>query len=350
MPSANDTILDDAILQLIFLQRYKTYAVRKIVSFFNTEIEPELVSFIQREFRNLTEYQRRKIIRLDAFVEDIIARGMREITKVASEEVSKLAVLEATSQVESIRSVLPIVINLEEPAPVLLKAIINTQPFQGDLLKDWFNSVGEAAQKNIRRQVNMGLVGGDSVSDIVTRIVGTPGMGYGDGVLQTTRRNLDAVVRTAITHVSNQARQITYEENKAVISGVQWVSTLDDRTSDICIGLDGEIFPIGSGPRPPAHINCRSTTVPVLKSWQELGIDLPELPEGTRASLNGQIPARINYRQWLEMQPLKVQDEILGPSRAKLFRSGDLVIDRFSDTKGRPLSLKGLSEKRSKRR
>ena len=48
---------------------------------------------------------------------------------------------------------------------------------------------------------------------------------------------------------------------------VLWVSVLDARTSDICINLDGSIFAIDEGPRPPAHFNCRSIVVPLF--WDD---------------------------------------------------------------------------------
>ncbi len=39
-----------------------------------------------------------------------------------------------------------------------------------------------------------------------------------------------------------------------------WSSIIDSRTSETCLELDGRIFLVGRGPRPPAHPNCRSTT------------------------------------------------------------------------------------------
>jgi len=34
---------------------------------------------------------------------------------------------------------------------------------------------------------------------------------------------------------------------------------------DLCAGLDGKTFPVDGGERPPLHINCRCTVVPVIK-------------------------------------------------------------------------------------
>jgi len=89
--------------------------------------------------------------------------------------------------------------------------------------------------------------------------------------------------------------------------------------------------------------NCRSTKVPVLKSWREFGFDFDELPGGTRASMRGEVPAKLDYDGWLRQQPASLQDEILGPGRAKLFRGG-LRMERFIDDQNRSLTLVELRD------
>ncbi len=141
-----------------------------------------------------------------------------------------------------------------------------------------------------------------------------------------------------MNHISSQAREITFAGNEDIIKGVQWVSTLDARTTEICMSLDGQVFSIGEGPRPPAHVGCRSSIIPVLKSWKELGINLKEAPPGTRASMDGQVADTVTYPDWLKDQPASVQDEALGPARAELFRDG-VPIERFVDDRFNPLTL-----------
>lgn len=104
---------------------------------------------------------------------------------------------------------------------------------------------------------------------------------------------------------------------------------------------DGQVLKMGKGPRPPEHTGCRCTTIPIIKSWQELGIDLEEMPESTRASMNGQVPESLRYGDWLRKQGAGFQDEVLGKGRAELFRGG-LPIDRFTDRAGNELTLKQL--------
>lgn len=115
--------------------------------------------------------------------------------------------------------------------------------------------------------------------------------------------------------------------------------------SAVCRARDGKVYPIDSGPRPPAHPNCRSTTVPVLKSWKEMGINLKEAPEGTRAALDGQEASSVTYEDWLRRQSKDFQEEVLGLKKARLFRDGNLKLDRFVDKKGAELTLDQLRTK-----
>src|SRR3546814_15428096 len=99
------------------------------------------------------------------------------------------------------------------------------------------------------------------------------------------------------------------------------------------MALDGRVFPLGEGPMPPRHIRCRSATTPVLKSARELGLDLPELPEATRASLDGPVPATTTYNEWPKSQPVAAQTETHGATTGKLFRQGGSSVDRTYVTK-----------------
>ena len=86
--------------------------------------------------------------------------------------------------------------------------------------------------------------------------------------------------------------------------------------------------------------------IPVTKSWKELGINLKEAPAGTRASMNGQVPATMTYNDWLKKQPVGFQDDILGKAKGQLYRKGGLPMDKFVDMKtGHEFTLKELRTK-----
>lgn len=76
--------------------------------------------------------------------------------------------------------------------------------------------------------------------------------------------SLERFARTKHTEVLNRGRH-EFFQNSGVVAGYQYSAILDDRTSDICAGLDGKIFTAGTEPIPPLHFNCRSVLVPITK-------------------------------------------------------------------------------------
>ena len=234
----------------------------------------------------------------------------------------------------------------EISTPETIMAAVNAKPFEGKFLSEWVEGMSAARIGRVSDAIRMGVVEGQTIDDIVRRLIGTKAMDYADGILDTSRRSARALAITYVSHVSNEARNQVYSVNVDIVKGVQWVSTLDGRTSAICQSRDGEVFPVDSGPRPPAHINCRSTTTPILKSWKELGVDMEELPESTRSSMDGQISEKQTYQTWLKGKDTAFQDHVLGKAKAEAFRSGKMTLDRFVDLDGHQLTLEQLKLKK----
>jgi hypothetical protein len=144
-------------------------------------------------------------------------------------------------------------------------------------------------------------------------------------------------------HVGNQAREAYYKANEDLIKGYMWVGVLDTRACLSCIVLDGKVFKVGE-PRPsqPLHPDCRCVTLPVLKTYRELGVDIDELPAGNRASMDGAVPQYTTWRDVLAKADDKQLGAILGPTRAALYRGGMSVGAMVKD--GRILTLKELGK------
>lgn len=90
--------------------------------------------------------------------------------------------------------------------------------------------------------------------------------------------------------------------------------------------------------------NCRSTTVPILKSWRELGINISEAPEGTRSALDGYVPASTTYADWFDKAGADVQKEVLGAERFKMYQAGEMKVTQFMKN-GSWLSLEQLKQR-----
>lgn len=188
---------------------------------------------------------------------------------------------------------------------------------------------------DIVRVVKDGVTQGLPVSEISDNVL---------AISQTLhKRQLDVVVRTITNQVSQTARQLTIYANTDIVKGIIWVSTLDGRTSGSCRSLDGKKFPVSVGPRPPIHWNCRSTTVPFIKEEHSLPLkaDRPSIGADGKKDVD----SRRTYNSWLKRQPASFQDDVLGPTRGKLFREGGLSMDKFVDRNYQELSLDQLKRK-----
>jgi hypothetical protein len=153
------------------------------------------------------------------------------------------------------------------------------------------------------------------------------------------------MVRTALSHTAATAKSKTFTDNSDIIPYYEWVATLDGRTSPLCRARDGQAYKVGKGPLPPAHYNCRSTTSPLFadevnpKTLKKLDTG------GRRASVNGQVSADLNYNDWLANQSKSFQVDVLGETKADLFRKGELTMDKFVNNKGQELTLDQLKDK-----
>jgi hypothetical protein len=203
--------------------------------------------------------------------------------------------------------------------------------------------------------------------------------------LATSRRNAETIVRTAVNHTANTAREAVFDANPDVIDALRWSSVLDGRTTPICQANDGKLAGVGGKPvpaslagpgtlltpeaqRPPAHPSCRSLMTAVIggetvgerpfvrdtrtgkrrqldfrKEARRTGRDVKEIRKEWVDKNVGRIPAKTTYNQWMSRQPRAFQEEVLGKTKARLFREGGLKLDKFVDRKGAELNLAELA-------
>lgn len=343
MSTASEELLDRSISHQIGLQRYSSSVVRQMVGLLN-KVDEDIVHQLMKYDPTATTgtWSHRRLEKLLEAVRAINVEAYAVLQRELDTALNDLAVYEAEFQRRMLQAALPIEYDIVMPSASQMYAAVRARPFQGRFLKDWYSGLEQAAQRRLREAIQIGFVEGETIDQMVRRIRGTRAQKYRDGILEISRRGAAGMVRTAVNHTATVARNETYKQNQGVIKSVRWVSTLDGRTTLLCASRDGKVYPVDEGPRPPAHFNCRSTTAPVLKSWKEMGINLREAPEGTRASMNGQVPASTTYNDWLRKQPVSVQNEVLGEAKARLFRKGELPIDRFVDRAGHEYTLDEL--------
>lgn len=217
-------------------------------------------------------------------------------------------------------------------------ALSNAPVVLNDLLSGW----GDNERNRLLRGVQTGFVQGQTTRQIVSGVAGA------GGLADISERNVMTVVRTAVSHVSNTARDEVYSSNNDIVQKYQWVSTLDSRTSTVCKSRDGQKYVIGKGPMPPAHPNCRSTTIPVIEDDFLDFLDEGAVRAARGANGGTQVDASTSYYDFLKQQPAWFQDEALGPVRGKIFRNSGISPEEFRvisvDGFGRPLTLQQMAD------
>lgn len=347
MPTANDKLLNKEVAHAIDTLGYSNDVTKKIISILNKS-DVNLFAQLTKELDKINP-NTFKIARLDQLLQSvrkINSQAYAEVSKTLDKELKGFSASEVDYQQRLIKSVQPSPVLPISPETVYAAAM--DTPFQGKLLSEFLTGLEDGKATLIRDAVRMGVIESQTTNEIVKKIRGTAALKYNDGILNITRANAESVVLTAVAHTANMAQQQVYEANSDIIKGYRYTATLDTRTTELCASRDGNFYKIGA-PKPaiPAHFRCRSRYVPVLKSFRELGLDV-DLPESTRASLDGQVPAKMNYQQWLSKQSLDRQITVLGKEKAILFNQGKLTLDKFVSPAGHVYTLKELEQMNGK--
>ena len=352
MPSVNERLADAATRRAIDLEYYKTGIVHRMVALLN-RADGDIMEQIRQALERMpaSAFNLERLEQLLAGVREQNRQAYERLRLALEPELRRLAEYEIAAQAQMLRGTLPtqvsVSVGIANVSAEQVYAAALARPMQVSKdgavpLNEYLRGLESGRAARIRDAIRLGYVENETIDQIVRRIRGTRANGYADGLLEQPRQHIEGMVRTAVAHTSNFARQRFYEANDDLVKGWQFLATLDNRTSITCASLSGKIFPVGQGPMPPRHINCRSTSVPVVKSWRELGIDLPEVDPGTRSSMDGQVAADLSFSDWLRSKPASVQDEILGRTRGRLFRSNEIDVDRFTTNKGRVYTIEEL--------
>lgn len=344
--SLNQRILDRSIEHATFLRRLQSGEANAVVKLLLEKVHRPLMERLASRLERIktrgfdtgpkTTKRIEALLRRNA---EIIRLGMGEVYPDLRERLTQVGFMEASFQAKMVKSAFPkaIAVDFTRPSGNLLRSIVTARPFNGRILREWWQGIDVQIRKGVNGAIQTGLAQGQTIPEM-TRAVRQ--------VLNTGTRSAEAVVRTAVNHTATHAREQTYVENTDIIGKVRYVATLDGRTTITCASLDGKEFLVGDGPRPPMHFGCRSTTVPVLKPISQLGIPgLKDLPPGKRAALGGPVSSKESYGVWLKRQTPERQNRVLGAKRAQLFRDGKVPIDRFVDSQYRPLTLEQIMKR-----
>ena len=223
----------------------------------------------------------------------------------------------------------------ESPSLSIIERISRPR-FEGNFMAEWWSRARNDLLFKVKGIIKQGIIESLDKGQITSRL---------KGAFDGNRAQAAAVVQTSLHTIANDARQSVYEANEDIIDGYYWLSTLDSRTSILCVSRSGLKWTIDKKPighslpfqTPPIHWNCRSLVMPILSGFDDV--------KTTRASKLGPIDSNITFDKFLKMLSEKEQDEQLGVGRAQLWRDGKITLKDLLDGKGRELTLDELRDK-----
>lgn len=356
--SLNDRIADEHRGHVVDLLRFEPTLRRRVLALLDSlesqivdrlvraDIDGGITSFTRARLNALLKVTRETIRTAYASSSDLVDAEMRELADVESGFAGRT--------INRLSGVELVTVGFTETQ---LRAIVSDSLIEGAPSREWWSRQAGDLLQRFGDEMRQGMVAGEGVGDLVRRVRGTRSAGYRDGIMFVSRRYAESLVRSSVMAVSNRAYLETWRDNADVIKALVHVSTLDLRTTLICIARSGKQWtldgkPIGGHNLPfkpcPCHWRCRSILAPVTKSFRELGLDRDEVPEGTRSSMDGQVPEELDFAAWLATKSEEDQNELLGKGRAELWRQGKITFAQLLDQTGRPLTLAEL-RRRSRR-
>lgn len=302
-------------------------------------------------------YRQKRLTKILEQTRATIASGYNEAADLQRGFLDDLAPVEQAAQVRMLNTAIKVDVASVALTPVQLREIARGTLILGAPSGEWWARQRASVVQRFTDEMRLGLLRGEGVGDLIRRVRGRAvGRGqYVGGIMDVTTRQAEALARTSVQAVAQSVREQVGRANEDLMNGWTHLSTLDARTSQVCMArsglrwtFDGE--PVGHSlpySPPPVHWNCRSQLVYWLKSWEELssGRIKAKFTPATQASMDGQIPADLDYQGWLKTKPEAFQREVLGPGRYKLFQEGKLTLRQMIDQNDNPLTLKELAKK-----
>lgn len=259
--TVSDRFVDLAIVRQLLLQRVQAGAATK-VDLLMRELAQEIEQMLSSN-KPLTTYSQRRLESALREIKSEVAGKTAEAGSTLAQDLADLAGIEAEWTVAAVNSAATITLVAALPSSATLKSIAENSLVQGATIGDWFGKLDADLQFAIDRTVKVGVSLGKTNQQIAKEIIGIGDKG--GEPLAKSRRDAVAITRTSVQTIANEASLAVYRANSDVIAGVVWLSTLDGRTTDICMARSGKQYTLEGEPvghsipfngGPPAHWNC----------------------------------------------------------------------------------------------
>ncbi|QAY02072.1 minor head protein-like protein [Vibrio phage vB_VpaS_AL-2] len=384
MATFNEQLQDKLWLHSLYVQRYAARLGRlgndRILTT-EREIRALITEYVarmdgvpittKRGQQLLKEFERKLIeLRRKAWV---------ELTAELEKEAKQFAKVDHAAQIKVVDDIMPLAIGMHALDVASITAIATVQPFEGNTLRGWMTLAQQRDINRLLRVARIGMVNGETIEQMVARVIGSQKYQYKDGMSRKFRSDIEANLITCINGISNNVWANLAAANDDIIDYEVFQATLDGRTTIQCASNDNKKFKVGEGPIPPLHMRCRSKRLPVVTdaAFNRRGMDptfekelvqefarknqlgqvnkVGDLPYGYKTAYNkwmrhrrrelvGDAPADLRFEDWLRKRSTAFQDEYLGKRKAELFRQNKLSLDKFVTRDGYELTIDQLEK------
>jgi hypothetical protein len=307
-------------------------------------LEAEIISALKvadpTDFALLARRRQEVETLMAAEIDPLITARYAQLARLLDAAMGRLAVHEAGVVQRSIQDVIDEP-SIETPADAALRRRVAGSLFPSASTPtdfsttgaDWWQRQGASLRQRVGDQLMVSVSLEEPLTEAVTRIRGTSDQAFTDGIMAKARNDAARLVRTQTTNAVSEARVAVAERTARPQFILIHSSVLDSRTSSTCLARHGLQFtsdthePINHSlpylGGPPYHPSCRSSMIVGMRG----GGPIMEHSLAT----------------WLQRRGPAFQDEVLGPTRARMFRAGTLTPRNLIDSlSGKPLTLEEL--------
>jgi SPP1 gp7 family putative phage head morphogenesis protein len=152
--------------------------------------------------------------------------------------------------------------------------------FSGRIWKDRDKLLSE-----LQTTLTQGIIRGDTSDEMISSFSERMGV---------SRSNAERLILTELAYFSGQSRLDAFRE--LGVEQYKFLATLDKRTSEVCRGMDAQVFPIEEARAgvnyPPLHAYCRSTTIPHYED------NVQERAARDEDGKTYMVPGDMTYKEW----------------------------------------------------
>ncbi len=262
--------LNKTIKNQIDLMRLSVNTQNKVIVLLN-EMNKEIageINNIDPAAPKLSKWRKNRLNQLQKQNKKIIGSTYKTINKVVNDDLYDMSQYQAIESVAILNTSIGSNIFDVTYTSNQLHTIVNTASIDWETIGNRWKDQSLDFQKKLNQtmvdvtnQLAIGVLKGDSIGELTKRVKRAKNI---KGLVDTTKNAAKTLVRTGFMKVSSDVRMQTYQDFSSVLSSLQYVATLDNRTTAYCRGADGKVYsldykPIGHNYPliiPPAHWNC----------------------------------------------------------------------------------------------